>query len=223
MPTKQLTGLFTEDPQPNELYDAIAHQFLLPRYFTLMPDIKVGKRNDNRTVQFTPISARGALLISNLMVRFYNDIRTQNVDIRLTIAYVNGSVVYSVTIHGLITASQIRDIYFVLDEFLATVDKQSRSLERNFEVYVVKPLYGSNYVYITTDKQLAYEARKGSLCNMYTSDGKQCAVGAVFCEKVSSNVDCEITVIHDTADFAFKGLEIDIYKEKGCKLYLSPF
>lgn len=100
---------------------------------------------------------------------------------------------------------------------------KKRSLERNFSFYVVTPLYGSNYVYITTDKRLAYEARKGSVGNMYTEDGRPCAVGMIFCEKVSSEVDCELTVIHDTDNFAFKELEIDLYKEKGYNIYLSPF
>lgn len=223
MSIKQLSGLFTENEKPNELTDAIAHRFLLQRYFTLIPDIVVKQCDNIFTVLFTPTSARGVLLITNLMLRFYNDVRTCEVDIRLTIAFVNGSVEYSVTISDLVTAGQIRDIYFVLDEFLTTVDKQSRSLERNFSFYVVTPAYGSNYVYITTDKQLAYVARKGSVSNMYTGDGRPCAVGMIFCEKVSSEVDCELTVIHDTDNFAFKELEIDLYKEKGYNIYLSPF
>ena len=223
MPTKQLSGLFTEVEKPTEMTSAIVHPYLLHRYFALIPDIVVKAGGYSRTVVFTPTSHRGALLITNLMVRFYNDERTRNSDIRLAIALVNGKVEYSVTIHGYITISQLKDIYCVLDEFLVSVDGQKRSLERNFSFYVVTPLYGSNYVYITTDKRLAYEARKGSVSNMYTEDGKLCAVGAIFCEKVSSEVDCEITGIKDTDNFAFKELEINLYKEKGYKVYLSQF
>lgn len=124
MSNKQLSGLFTEVEKPNELTDTIVHPFLLQRYFALIPDIVVKSGGYSRTVVVTPTSHRGALLITNLMVRFYNDERTRNSDIRLAIALVNGKIEYSVTIHGYITISQLKDIYCVLDEFLVAVDGQ---------------------------------------------------------------------------------------------------
>lgn len=37
--------------------------------------------------------------------------------------------------------------------------------------------------YVTKDKQLAYEVRKGSDSNCYTEEGDCCDVAIAFCEK----------------------------------------
>lgn len=50
--------------------------------------------------------------------------------------------------------------------------------------------------FITNDKQLAYEVRKGATSNVYDADGNYVQEAAEFCEKYSEQEDCTIEEVY---------------------------
>lgn len=49
---------------------------------------------------------------------------------------------------------------------------------------------GRTHCYETTDKQLAYEVRKGAESNCYNEEGYPCRYAYWYCENISGEEDC---------------------------------
>lgn len=50
--------------------------------------------------------------------------------------------------------------------------------------------------FVTTDKQLSYEARKGAESNCFTTEGVKSELAVSFCEIYSSEEDCKIQEVY---------------------------
>lgn len=74
-------------------------------------------------------------------------------------------------------------------------------------------------IYVTDDKSLAYEARKGATRNMADEKGRQSLSGIKFCQQVSERMDCDVTECLDVSLNWYTEIFIDDLKSRGVTVY----
>lgn len=129
-----------------------------------------------------------------LLTFLHNDPRSTDLDYVLTLTMCGGVPFYKLCVDR-------HSRFYVVANLLIQGIKANASckLPFNNQYYLVTPVDASLKVcFLTLDKQLAYEVRKGATTNLYDADGNFSPVAHDFCMAVEY-ADCVLTT-HDCDD-----------------------